>query len=41
MSALHYLYEYSLNFFLDTIFRLLDNDEKLTKINKNEYELRK
>lgn len=34
MSSLHYLYEYSLNFFMDTIMRLLDGDDKLKKIDK-------
>jgi len=34
MSNLHYLYEYSLAFFMDTIMKLLDNDEKLKKIDK-------
>lgn len=34
MSSLHYLYEYSLNFFMDTILKLLDSDEKLKKIDK-------
>jgi dynein heavy chain 1 len=37
MSTLHYLYEYSLNFFMDTVLKLLDNDEKLSKISKNDY----
>lgn len=41
MSTLHYLYEYSLNFFMDTVLKLLDSDEKLMKVSKNEYELRK
>lgn len=41
MSSMHYLYEYSLNFFLDTVFKLLDNDEKLAKISKSEHEARK
>lgn len=41
MSSLHYLYEYSLNFFMDTVLKLLDSDEKLMKVSKNEYELRK
>jgi dynein heavy chain 1 len=41
MSALHYLYEYSLNFFLDTVFKLLEADEKLAKVSKNEFENRK
>ena len=41
MSNLHYLYEYSLNFFMDTIMKLLDSDEKLKKIDKKEYEKRK
>lgn len=26
MSSLHYLYEYSLTFFMDTILKLLDSD---------------
>ena len=41
MSNLHYLYEYSLNFFMDTIMKLLENDEKLKKIDKKEYQQRK
>jgi dynein heavy chain 1 len=41
MSSLHYLYEYSLNFFMDTVLKLLDSDEKLSKISKSEYEGRK
>ena len=41
MSSLHYLYEYSLNFFMDTIMKLLENDEKLKKIDKKEYQARK
>lgn len=41
MSGLHYLYEYSLNFFMDTILKLLDHDEKLKKIDKKDYEKRK
>ena len=41
MSSLHYLYEYSLNFFMDTVLKLLDSDEKLSKISKSEYETRK
>lgn len=41
MSTLHYLYEYSLNFFMDTVLKLLDSDEKLGKISKNDYEARK
>jgi len=41
MSSLHYLYEYSLNFFMDTIMKLLDFDEKLKKIDKKDYERRK
>ena len=34
MSQLHYLYEYSLNFFMDTVLRLLENDERLAKVSK-------
>lgn len=41
MSNLHYLYEYSLNFFMDTIMRLLESDEKLKKIDRKDYEKRK
>lgn len=41
MSSLHYLYEYSLNFFMDTVLKLLDSDEKLIKVSKNDYEARK
>lgn len=41
MSGLHYLYEYSLNFFMDTVLKLLESDEKLNKISKKEYEQRK
>lgn len=41
MSSLHYLYEYSLNFFMDTIMRLLEADEKLRKLEKKDYEKRK
>jgi dynein heavy chain 1, cytosolic len=41
MSNLHYLYEYSLTFFMDTIMKLLDHDEKLKKIDKKDYEKRK
>ena len=41
MSQLHYLYEYSLNFFMDTVLRLLETDEKLAKVSKKDYELRK
>ena len=41
MSGLHYLYEYSLNFFMDTVMKLLESDEKLNKVNKKEFELRK
>jgi dynein heavy chain 1 len=37
MSSLHYLYEYSLTFFMDTILKLLDSDERLKKIDKKEY----
>lgn len=41
MSSLHYLYEYSLNFFMDTVMKLLENEERLNKISKKDYELRK
>jgi hypothetical protein len=41
MSSLHYLYEYSLNFFMDTILKLLESDEKLKKVDKKDYEKRK
>jgi len=41
MSSLHYLYEYSLNFFMDTILKLLENDEKLKKVDRKDYEKRK
>ena len=41
MSSLHYLYEYSLNFFMDTILKLLDSDDRLKKIDKRDYEKRK
>ena len=41
MSSLHYLYEYSLTFFMDTIHRLLDHDETLRKIDKKQYDKRK
>lgn len=34
MSGLHYLYEYSLNFFMDTVMKLLESEERLNKINK-------
>lgn len=37
MSSLHYLYEYSLTFFMDTVLKLLEGDEKLNKISKNQY----
>jgi dynein heavy chain 1 len=41
MSNLHYLYEYSLQFFMDTIFSLLENEERLNSINKKEFDKRK
>jgi dynein heavy chain 1 len=41
MFTLHYLYEYSLNFFLETVFKLLDSDETLGRISKNDYDARK
>lgn len=41
MSSLHYLYEYSLTFFMDTILKLLDSDEKLRKVDRKDYEKRK
>lgn len=41
MSNLHYLYEYSLNFFMDTVLKLLDHDEKLKKIDRKDYDKRK
>lgn len=41
MSSLHYLYEYSLTFFMDTILKLLDSDEKLKKVDRKDYEKRK
>lgn len=37
MSGLHYLYQYSLNFFMDTILKLLDSDEKLKKVDRKDY----
>ena len=37
MASLHYLYEYSLNFFMDTIMKLLEADEKLKKVDKKDY----
>jgi len=41
MSNLHYLYEYSLQFFMDTIFSLLENEERLNSISKKEFDKRK
>ena len=41
MSSLHYRYEYSLTFFMDTILKLLDSDEKLKKVDRKDYERRK
>lgn len=41
MSNLHYLYEYSLQFFMDTIFSLLENEERLNTIPKKEFDKRK
>lgn len=41
MAGLHYLYEYSLTFFMDTVLKLLESEQKLNKISKNDYELRK
>lgn len=41
MSGLHYLYEYSLNFFMDTVLKLLETDKKLAKVSKKDYDLRK
>lgn len=38
---MHYLYEYSLSFFMDTVLKLLESDEKLMKVSKNDYETRK
>lgn len=41
MSGLHYLYEYSLNFFMDTVMKLLESEDRLNKISKKDYDLRK
>ena len=41
MNVLHYLYEYSLSFFMETILKLLDCDERLKKVDKKDYERRK
>lgn len=41
MSNLYYLYEYSLQFFMEIIFNLLENEERLSSISKKEYEKRK
>ena len=40
MSNIHYLYEYSLQFFMSIIFDLISKNEKLTKIGKNEVDKR-
>lgn len=41
MANLYYLYEYSLQFFMDVIFNLLENEERLNNIPKKEFEKRK
>lgn len=41
MSNLYYLYEYSLQFFMDIIFNLLESEERLSSIPKKEFEKRK
>lgn len=41
MSNLYYLYEYSLQFFMEIIFNLLEHEERLSAIPKKEYEKRK
>jgi dynein heavy chain 1 len=41
MANLHYLYEYSLQFFMDTIFGLLENEDRLNAIAKKDSDKRK
>ena len=41
MANLYYLYEYSLQFFMDIIFNLLENEQRLSAIPKKEFEKRK
>ena len=40
MSAIHYLYEYSLQFFMGVVFDLISKNEKIVKIPKNDVDKR-
>lgn len=40
MSSIHYLYEYSLQFFMGVVFDLISKNEKIVKISKNDVEKR-
>lgn len=38
MNSIHYLYEYSLSFFMEVFNELISSNEELVKIPKNELE---
>lgn len=41
MNTIHYLYEYSLNFFMDTFINLLTKNEELQKISRDKLKERR